>query len=271
MLIKSPSAEPLFTPAFLEALCRREPDLRNTLAAITWEGGQSEIEGPIFEKASKVLAYGGASTMAALSQRLGDRLVPYGPKLSVALISTDVEPRDIAMDLARDIALFDQRGCLSIQAIFTDGDSQEFVSCLGQALAQQAQTWPQGPSDPRLVNQVRQQRDEALMLGHLVAETEISEGTVLVDPSATLTPSPGLRTVRIYPVENLRQAMERLRPWRGQVQGAVLAGPGAWDLAPKLKGLGVSRLVKPGQLQTPDARWHNGGISPLDALSLGPE
>ena len=59
----------------------------------------------------------------------------------------------------------------------------------------------------------------------------------------------------------------RLVPWRGALQGAALDGADAWELAADLAALGVSRITGPGELQTPDARWHNGGIDPLDALA----
>jgi hypothetical protein len=50
-----------------------------------------------------------------------------------------------------------------------------------------------------------------------------------------------------------------------------LAGPAAWRLAPRLAALGISRCAAPGDLQSPDAAWHNGGIDPLEALALAGE
>jgi hypothetical protein len=41
------------------------------------------------------------------------------------------------------------------------------------------------------------------------------------------------------------------------------------DLRHALTALGVSRFAPPGDLQTPDTRWHNGGIDPLEALTGG--
>ena len=41
------------------------------------------------------------------------------------------------------------------------------------------------------------------------------------------------------------------------------------DLAPRLAELGISRCAAPGDLQSPDASWHNGGIDPLLALTFG--
>ena len=98
----------------------------------------------------------------------------------------------------------------------------------------------------------------------------ISAGTVLVDPDPAFRPTPGLRTVRIHPLPDLERLPALLAPWRGRLQGAALAGQDAWSLVPQLEDLGISRCAASGDLQSPDARWHNGGIDPLGALQKTP-
>jgi Acyl-CoA reductase (LuxC) len=92
------------------------------------------------------------------------------------------------------------------------------------------------------------------------------EGTVVVDPRPELRPSPGLRTVRVHPLADLSRLPGLLHGWKGRLQGAALAGEAAWSLEPELRELGISRFAPPGELQSPDASWHNGGIDPLEAL-----
>ena len=114
--------------------------------------------------------------------------------------------------------------------------------------------------------------NEAITLtaGQIVVAQELPDwsptGTVLVEPEPALQPSPGLRLVRIHPLADLRQLPGILEPWTGKLQGAALAGADAWELAGSLESLGVSRLAGPGDLQSPDATWHNGGRHPLAAL-----
>ena len=79
-------------------------------------------------------------------------------------------------------------------------------------------------------------------------------------------PSPGLRTVRIHPLAALDQVVSPLTAWRGRLQGAALAGDGAWAIESALSELGISRCAAPGSLQSADALWHNGGLHPLQAL-----
>jgi hypothetical protein len=95
----------------------------------------------------------------------------------------------------------------------------------------------------------------------------LAAGTVLVDPDPAFHPSPGLRTVRVHPLPDLRSLPRLLAPWKGRLQGAALAGERAWRLAGPFHDLGVSRTAAPGELQSPDASWQNGGIDPLAALS----
>ena len=69
VLLKSPSSEPLFAPAFLAALTRREPRLAGAVAAATWPGGDAELEAPLLAAAGAVVAYGGAEALADLARR----------------------------------------------------------------------------------------------------------------------------------------------------------------------------------------------------------
>lgn len=270
VLVKSSTAEPLFAPALVAALCRREPGLRPVLAAVTWPGGVREVETPVVAAAARVVAYGGAEAMRDLAARAGGKLVAYGPKISIAAVAAEADVDKVAAGLARDVALFDQRGCLSIQAVFTAGDGVALARALAKALGVLAERWPPGATDLQVAAGVRQIRAEAEMRQLFVADLPLRSGTVVVDDEPALRPSPGLRTVRIHPLAELAQLPAILGSWHGRLQGAALAGRAAWALRPALEGLGVSRCAPPGELQSPDATWHNGGISPLGSLVESP-
>lgn len=266
VLIKSATAEPLFAPAFVDALCAREPRLRPSVAAVTWPGGDRDLEATVLDRAARVLAYGGGEAMRDLAARAGDRLVPYGPKISLAAIAGDVDPAAVAEGLADDVALFDQCGCLSVQAVYTAGDPEILAAAIGHALRGRSRAWPAAEIDPRTTAEVRQLRAEARMRGLVQVDVELREGTVIVEPRRELRPSPGLRTVKIHSLARLEELPALLRPWEGRLQGAALAGSEARRLVPALAELGLSRFAAPGELQSPDATWHNGGVSPLAAL-----
>lgn len=273
LLIKSSSREPHFAPAFVGTLCRVEPRLREALAVLVWEGGDPRFEVPLADAVgrgavARVIAYGGGPAMDDLRRRLGERLVAFGPKLSLAVVGGDVDPTAVAEGLARDVALFDQRGCLSVQAVYVEGDGRPLAEALASALDRRATAWPPGePLDDEL-GAVRQVRDEAVMAGGWVAPLEIHRGTVILDPRDALRPSPGLRTVRVHGVDDLRRLPFLGSPVEGALQGVALAGRSAEALVPDLEALGVSRMTAPGSLQTPDASWANGGLSPLEVFDI---
>lgn len=278
LLIKSASPEPFFAPAFVAALVKREPILRQCLAAICFSGGSQDLEQVVFERAGRVVAYGNEPTAQALSQNLGPKLIMHGPKISLAIVGTEVfssspdKAAELAEGLARDIALFDQRGCLSIQGIYVVGHgAPTAANTLAELLEDQLNTygnrWPPGPQSRATAAAVRQWRDDAIMRGLRMSTLPFASGTVIVAEEPLFRPSPGGRTVRIHPLNSTSRLMEVLEPWRDRLQGVAVAGESMPALEGDLRLLGVSRLAAPGSLQHPDmSTWHNGGLAPLEAF-----
>jgi hypothetical protein len=267
-VLKSASAEPLFAPAFAAALARREPAVGRAVAALTWRGGRAELEEPLLAAVGRVLAYGDEAAIADLRRRAPGKLVPYGPKTSLAVLGPAADVRAAAAGLARDVALFDQRGCLSIAAVYTAGDAGALAAALAAELTELARRWPPGPISPAEAAAVRLVRDEAAMRGLVQPDLPLPTGTVIVEPEAAFRPTPGLRTVRIHPLPDLARLPAVLAPWKGRLQGIAHAGLDQPEtLLPLLRSLGASRFAPPGELQSPDTRWHNGGIDPLEILS----
>jgi hypothetical protein len=248
-------------------LTQRKSQLGEAIGAITWPGGDPTLEAPVLEAAGRLLAYGEAETIESLERRAPDKVYAYGPKTSLAVLGANVRASFVAEGLARDIVLFDQRGCLSIQAIFTACDAVSLAQALADELANAAREIPPGPPNPLVVAGVQQIRMEAALRGLHVAKLPIEVGSIVVEPQMEFQPSPGMRTIRIHPIENLGELPEILAPWAGRLQGAALAGDAAWRLRPALESLGISRCAAPGQLQATDATWHNGGIHPFEALT----
>ncbi|HVR31057.1 MAG TPA: acyl-CoA reductase [Thermoanaerobaculia bacterium] len=270
VLVKSSSREPFFAPAFAAALAAREPALADAIAAVAWPGGAAAIEDGLHQAVDRVVAYGSGEAIAALRRRAAERLVAFGPKASVAIVAGAAPRRDlprIAAGLARDVALFEQRGCLSLQAIYTDGDADALADAVAGALDEASHRWPPPPLSDERAAALRLLREEAAFLGCRVTATALERGTVIVDRDSAFRPSPGQRTVRIHPVPDPEAALEALRAAAGRLQGAALAGAGAAALSGGLRALGVSYLCEPGRLQSPGATWANGGIDLVEELS----
>lgn len=280
VLLKSPSSEPVFAPVFAAALAEHLPALGSAVAAATWPGGDEAVEGPLLARAAVVVAYGDAPALEDLERRTlsaagsgSARFVGYGPKTSLAVVGRHADLGSAAAGIARDVALFDQRGCLSVAAVYVEegpegGEerSRRLVVHLAGELEELARLWSPGPVAAADAAAVQQVRAEAELRGLIRAALPLAEGTLVVEPEPAMRPTPGLRTVRVHPLPDPGALTEILVPWRGRLQGAALAGASAEALVPALRGLGVSRIAPPGGLQTPDALWHNGGRHPLEAF-----
>ncbi len=269
LLLKSASAEPWFAPALVAALAEREPALADAYATVWFPGDDESAFTAAFANAAPLLAYGGGPAIAALAASFGERLVAHGPKASIAIVGRDADPVGTARGLARDIALFDQRGCLSVQAIYTDGDPSALASALAWALKLESARLPAGPIDAGTAAAVQQLRAESELRrgGMRELELELRQGTVLLEDELFFRPVPGLRTVRVRGVRELSDVLPALAPWKGRLQGAALAGATARELSDDLLLLGFSRLAPAGELQSVDAGWANGGIDPLAVFS----
>lgn len=266
LLLKSSSREPLLSAALVHLLGRQQPALSQALAAVTWRGGEPSLEQPVFEVAKSIVAFGNEETLGALGSWRPD-ILGHGPMLSLAVVSRDADLPTVARGLASDIALFEQRGCLSVQAVLTDGDAQTLATALAAELRTLAELWPPPQLDIETAAAVQQLRLEASLRDLPVADLPIETGTVVLESDARLRPVPGLRSVRIHPLDDMNQTEAMLEPHRGRIQGVALAGAGARSLKPLLDRLGVSRTTPAGDLQRPDALWANGETHLIERLA----
>ena len=257
VLFKNSRAEPHFAPAFLDALGHRLPPLRDAYAALTWAGGDEAVEAALYASARVVVAYGDEETVAALRAAASGRLVTFGPKLSLGWVDADADLEQAAHGMALDIATFDQRGCLSVHAVFAvPGIADDFVAALADSLAQRATELPPGPGNAADRAGVRLAREDADLRGLPWYGDALDAGTVILENDPRIRPSPGLRTVRVHPAEDV----PRLDDWNGRIQGVAVAGHLPGNVRHAFEHAGVSRFASAGQLQTTDAAWRNGGI-----------
>ena len=257
VLFKSSRAEPFFARAFLDALGRRLPILRDAYATATWTGGDASIEAHLYAGARLVVAYGNESTIASVTTAGPRKLVTFGPKLSLGWVGADADPDRAARGMALDIALFDQRGCLSVEAMLVDHTAADaFARILADALAQLAIELPPGRASDAERAGVRLAREDADLRGLTWFGEALDTGTVIVEPDTRIRPSPGLRTVRIHSVSELPP----LDDWNGRLQGIAIAGRMTATVRCTLEQAGVSRFAPAGELQATDAAWRNDGI-----------
>jgi hypothetical protein len=263
VVLKSGRGDPLSAPAFVRAVEAVDPLLGATLVAAYWPGGDLEREGAALGGADVVVATGGAPALAALRARVRARLVPHGPRTSVVAVAGDAD----ADAVARDVALYEQRGCLSPHAVWVAGDSRAFAERLAAALADAAARLAPAPATIEERAALRVAREEAFWTSGAAAWSGPG-GTVLHEPDAAFRPTCGLRTVRVHRLPALDALADRL-PAAG-VECVALAGADARALLPALRARGVARICRPGRMQEPPLAWPRGQLAPLGVL-LGRE
>lgn len=254
---------------FQEAVAAVHPELGRCIALEVWPGGSPELDAALCAGADAVIAFGSDATIATLRARTpaGTPFHGYGHRLSIALLLQGADEAAAAAGLARDVLLYDQQGCLSASMLFVEGDVPEaarFGERLARALEDQAVRWRLGPRDTEGCARVRVVRETALFApnAHVWGDPGYRWSVVLA-PGTRPEPHGGECVVPIYPFTEMADLDRLLRPLRGALQGAAVAGPSSRmpAAAEILARAGVSRICAPGALQVPSFAWHHNGSS----------
>jgi acyl-CoA reductase-like NAD-dependent aldehyde dehydrogenase len=258
VVVKSGRADRLSAPAFRRALDAEDPELAATVVTAYWPGGDPIAERTVLAPADVVVATGHDATVAALARRLPHRMVAHGERASIVIAGPGASADRLADGVAWDVALHDQRGCLSPVAVYLEGDLDAFAERLAEALDRLAGTLPPGSLAAAERAAHRTALAEAEWAGARVLAG--ASGTVLVDRDPRLRPGPGRRTVWVHPLGSLDAEAGRIECIGAA--GAVL------DLE-ALRRLGVSRVCAPGSMQRPPLSWPRGQRAPLRTLLGG--
>jgi hypothetical protein len=183
--------------------------------------------------------------------------------------------------LARDITLFEQRGCLSPHHIFVAGragEARDFAARLARALARLEGRLPAPRRLPlgaaASIRELRERaRWRALAEPAAGGGVDLWEGprmawTVICDAAAAFSASPGYRTVFVSALECVDELGSRLGAAAGGLEAFALASPldVRERLAAELRRLGVTYVCDPGRMQSPPLDWPHGGGTMLELL-----
>jgi len=263
VVIKSGRADPLSAPAFQRALATVDVELAATVVPVYWPGGQHpSAQTTAFRKADVVVASGSDPTLDAISPRVVRRFLGFGTRYSVAVVGGDA--KSYAAAVARDVALYDQRGCLSAQAVYVAGDAAEFAEALSAALGRVAERLPPGWASVQERSEGASTRANAEWEGASVLTGPW--GTVVLHDRPGFEPGGGRRTVRVYPLADPSDLASVLPAGRIECVGI-----GGVTVDPEtLRLQGVARICPVGRMQRPPLSWPRGQRAPLRAL-LGAE
>ena len=193
-----------------------------------------------------LIAYGADDTLARLRADLptGVTFEGRGHGFALSIVRT-TNHLAAAACVAEDIAWYDQRGCLSPQAVIvTAGDPAAFAEHLDRALADVARWLPRGPLDIGLAAAVMQWQGVQRATARHFWRGE-THAVALHD--APLIGSPGARQITVAGADDagLHALVRKHGPWLTALGVAGLA-----DDLPGLEGFN-GRVVAAGTLQDP--------------------
>ena len=274
-LLKAGRGDRVFPALFTASITERDPALGACVAAVYWPGGDRGCEDTVLAAVDLVVASGDDATIADLAARARGRFIGHGHRISFAFVAREVadDPSaavHAAERLAEDIAIWDQRGCLSPQLCFVEGSfdaALRFGSLVAEALRPLAHSFPPAPAstaDRLALRRLREDSEWRRFGGGraaVFASERDEDGTVVVEPDASFRPTPLNRSVRVQPVADVDALASVLAPARTALEGAgIAAAPARWTgLAERMTASGVHRISALGEMQRPPLDWRQGG------------
>jgi hypothetical protein len=182
-----------------------------------------------------------------------------------------------ADEVARSVAVFDQRGCVSPHLILVEatGDigPEQFARRLGAAFERLEASLPSGRLEIEEAAALHQLRGTAELLaatgsGEVVHGGASGTWTVLFERrGGALEPAVG-RVVRVRPFRHVSEIGALLEPVGAHLQTLGVAGFGDTleALAAACGRIGVTRVAGFESLPYPPARWYHDGRPPIGEL-----
>jgi hypothetical protein len=282
--LKCASGQSYLPRLFAHSLYAIEPKVGSCLEIAEWPGGSLPLEEALFSQAQCVTATGTNETLAQIKTRLpgSTRFLGYGHRVSLGYVTRErlgrSDARQMANAAARDVAAWDQCGCLSPHVYYVEtGGSvspEEFAELLAGELARLEERAPRR----RLAVQ------EAAMIASLRAGFELRaayahETRVWQSPASTawtvvFEQDPRFqfsclnRFLFVKPTPGLDEAIHACAAIDGQVSTVALGACGerASELANRLAQWGVARVCPPGRMQQPPLGWRHDGRPALADL-----
>jgi hypothetical protein len=233
---------------------RREPEMAELLLA--GAPGSFELVNELSPRAGdRLWAYGSDETMdeVAVTLPAGVAFHAHGSGFGVAVLAgsePEAELGALQKALAEDIALFDQRGCLSPRVVLVEGEpklAERLAQGLALELAELEQRIPRGQLTAHELSEVARYRDTAHFTGEVF---EAGPGFVTLGQTAHagswLLPPTG-RNIHVLVTPN---ALATLTPYRPLLTSCAVAGSPETREALR-RALPGARVCRFGEMQRP--------------------
>lgn len=251
-------------------------EFRSALPAALAEKVETAAELPPawLRAADAVAVFGDDATIAHFRARVpaGIPFQAHGHRVSAGVVFAD--PDHASVDAAaRDVSLYDQRGCLSPHDIYVDETSglsaRTYAARLAGAMARFNAHTPRSPlgvGENAAIANLRASygfRAASDLRVQIWASEGTTDWTVIYEEEAWFATSTLNRVVFVKPLPaDLAPAFETVRPWLG----AIGIWPATAENAARVAGLGASRICALGRMQFPPITWHAEGQPNLAPL-----
>ncbi len=261
VVVKLARTEQWVLPWLLDCFHRRHPDLPTGIYADYWPA-DSEAIYQLLQTAERIIAFGHTQTIRQLQEHHPGKVLGFGHKFTIAYVAPAAFTPQAAKELAKDIVLYNQSGCLSVQAVFVQGDAgtaERVAAVLGNELDRLVNHLGGLALPPAAIMKRHALRDTLDLLGLKCWHGAKLEWLVTLVPEFSLERLLGGNVVQVIPVHSAEEAFQALNPFRKAVQGCALcveAGRFA-QLSSKWRAFGCSYVSLPGTMQCPPLDWPN--------------
>jgi len=277
-IVKMSSRAPGIVHEFAHTLRAIDSQVGDMLAVVSFGRERRDMAELLQHECDFIVALGDDGSIESLGGPT--RIFGFGSRASGALISLAAPSNltSLAAAIALDVTLFEQQGCLSPHHIFLEdaegGSAREFARMLAGALDSLAAILSSAKLSFQTGASIRRIREGARWRGIGGRGVELHEGaamawTVVFDPSARFTLSPGYRCVSVTPIRDHADFESKLAPMSGRLEAFALAMPrhSRSIYLDVLAGAGLTYVCDPGSMQSPPLLWPHGGGAFLDFIS----
>ncbi|MBB6049606.1 acyl-CoA reductase [Armatimonas rosea] len=270
VFIKQSRDETVWTRHFVETLTEIDAEVAALLHLDLFPGMVDERMLSLLTIADATIAYGSDETLEALWPHLYWKpFLPFGHATSIGFwCDGSSQYREGGEGFARDVLMYDQQGCLSPQTIFVDWGNHGAISAgqlLAGELAKVVDDLKVPPvTDLAIAREVREVADIARFTptDYVIQDSHLRWTVIYGTQPKILSHGTGHGIVRIVPTYHrfMRHLPFILGSLQGKVSSVGVAGDMSQELGMALEAVGVSRICRAGEMQTPPLDWKNGGV-----------
>ncbi len=266
-IVKASSRSPLFPLLVVESLADFDQELGLYVSLVCWKGGKGELDEALAGGVDRLILYGTEETIGQIETFASGRLELElrGPGFSVGIIEKEWARKKDLSALARkaacDVALYDQRGCLSLQTVFVERGGEfspeEFAKELAKALNGADAKYPLGELTVREAAAIRAKKNK-LLIRELSGENVFQDSDllgrygVLFEPQIRLDEPVSGRLVTVRPFTDITEIVRVMDCSEGGIQGLALPNLVSLD---RWRDKNIVRVAEFGSLHSTPLGW----------------